>query len=95
MGGDDLLTGYLEHQDVFSDDEIVDSMIGLILAAIETTNLTAQSLTSIFATRKDIVTKLCAEFDTEVRKPAIAEDASLASLPATEFIDKVVNFNVA
>ena len=41
MDGNDLLTSFLENQDVFSDAEIVDGMIGFILAAIETTNLSA------------------------------------------------------
>lgn len=41
MEGNDLLTAFLENQDVFSDAEIVDGLIGFILAAIETTNLAA------------------------------------------------------
>ena len=95
MNGDDLLSAFLQNQDVFSDAQIVDGLIGLILAAIDTTQLSAQSLISVFATRKDITDKFRTEFDTEVRKPALAEDSSLDSLLAAEFIEKVVDFSVA
>ena len=37
MEGNDLLTAFLENQDVFTDANIVDGLLGLIFAAIETT----------------------------------------------------------
>ena len=44
MEGNDLLTAFLENTDVFTDEMIVDGLIGLIFAAIDTSNLTSQSL---------------------------------------------------
>ena len=63
----DLLTAFLENQDVFSDDDIVNGLLGLIFAAIETTNFSSQTLHSVFAQRDDIVKKVRKEFDENVR----------------------------
>lgn len=67
----DLLSAFLENQDVFSDDAIVQGIKGLIFAAIETTNFTSQTLHSVFAQRDDIVQKIRKEFDENVRKPTL------------------------
>ena len=67
MEGMDLLTAFLENQDVFSDDDIVNGLLGLIFAAIETTNFSSQTLHSIFAQKDDVVKKVRKEFDENVR----------------------------
>ena len=71
MEGMDLLSAFLENQDVFSDDAIVNGIKGIIFAAIETTNFSSQTLHSTFAQRDDIVQKVRKEFDDNVRKPVL------------------------
>ena len=55
MEGFDLLSHYLENQDVFSDDDVVNNIIGMIFASIETTNFSSQTMLSFFAQRDDVV----------------------------------------
>jgi len=52
---------------VFSDDDIVNNLLGMIFAAIETTNFTSQTLHSVFAQRDDVLKKVREEFDENVR----------------------------
>ena len=95
MEGMDLLSAFLENQDVFSDDAIVEGIKGIIFAAIETTNFSSQTLHSIFAQRNDIVQKVRKEFDDNIRKPALSEDPSLEQLSKADFLEQALNFSVA
>ena len=92
MNGADLLSVFLEDQVLFSDDLIVQNLLGFIYAATETTHFISQTIISHLAQPrfKESVKKIRDEFDRKIRQPAIEEDPSLADLPLREFLDRAV-----
>ena len=84
------MTVFLEDPEMFSDESIVNNLIGFIFVATETTHFASQTLISHLTQSKESLGKLRAEFDSLVRKPALKEDPSLKDLPLGDFMDKAV-----
>ena len=74
MKGADLLSVFLESQDMFTDDMIVKNLLSFVFAATETTNFASQTIVSILTQKKDSLEKVRAEFDRCVYMPAVEED---------------------
>ena len=97
MQGYDLLSVFLEDQNMFPDDKIVQNIIGFIFAAIETSQFTTQTIISYLAQKKSqaSLTRLRQEFKEKILQPALEEDPSLASLPKRDLLNKVVTMEAA
>lgn len=80
---------------MFDDASIVENCIAFIFAAIETSQYTSQNLISHLTQSKESLKKVRLEFSEQVLKPALEEDASLASLPKRELLDKVLTLETA
>ena len=58
MNGADLLSCFLESQDMFTDDMIVKNLLSFIFAATETTNFASQTIISILTQKKESLDKV-------------------------------------
>ena len=80
----------LERSDVFTDEIIVDEMIGFFGAATETTHKVLQTVLTHLMQNKKSLEKVRAEFD-KVLDSHIREDPKLADLTKSEQLNKVVS----
>ena len=62
MQGADLLSVFLEDQNLFPDDAIVSNLLGFIFAATETTHFASQNIISQLAQNSDSLDKVRIEF---------------------------------
>ena len=92
MNNHDLLACFLEDQTIFNEENIVNNLIAFIFAGVETSHYAAQTITAILASKQRILEKARAEFDEQIRKPAIEEDASIASLSTADMLDKILSY---
>ena len=58
MEGHDLLSAFLEDQKFWSDEHLIETLLGFIFAAIETTALVSQTLISFLTNHKEALTKV-------------------------------------
>ena len=95
MEGYDLLSVFLEDQEMFTDTRVVSNLISLIFAATETSQYTMQTIIGHLAQSqsKQSLEKLRQEFTESVLKPAIQEDPSIENLPQREQLNKVVTMD--
>ena len=82
MQGYDLVTVFLENQEMFSDEAIIENLLALIFAATETSQYTMQTIIGHLAQSgsKQSLEKLRREFTDSILKPAIEEDPSIEKL---------------
>ena len=62
MDGADLLSVFLEDQNMFPDDAIIHNLLGFIFAATETTHFTTQTIISHLTQNPDTLRKVREEF---------------------------------
>ena len=73
----------LGRPDVFSDDFVVDELLGFFGAATETTHNVFQTILTHLCKDKDSITKIRSEFS-KVYSEQLKSDPSLASAPKSE-----------
>ena len=95
MEGYDLLSAFLEDQEMFTDERVVSNLISLIFAATETSQYSMQTIIGHLAQSrsKQSLEKLRQEFTDCVLKPAIQEDPSIENLPQREQLNKIVTMD--
>ena len=83
--GVDLLSFFLQNQDVFDDEAIVDELAGFFLAAVNTTQNTLQTLIALLSKSPEVLQKVRTEFKT------VAESygAEINGLTKTKICKKV------
>lgn len=90
MGGNDLLACFLERPDVFDDASIAGSLKTLILAGMDTTHYSVQTIVGHLCQTPQSVERIRQELVEKVFQPAIEEDPSLAQLSPKELLDKTL-----
>ena len=94
MAGVDLLSIFLENQDIFTDEDIAKNLLGFQFAATETIDYGTQTILTLLTQSKHSIRKVREEFEELIYKPLIEEDPSLASLPISELLDNHVTFEM-
>ena len=85
----DILTLMMGIPDVFTDDVIVDELLGFFGAATETTHNVIKTILTYFTKNRASLEKVRAEFS-KILKQEITDDPSLASLTLIEQLRKTV-----